>query len=209
MRIHDRGEFDGRELRRHHVHHDPLRHLRVWLREAEELPEDDPHAMTLSTVTTTGLPSSRIVSLKRIDEAGPVFTSSSSRKTIELGHQPIAALVLYWPRLQRQVRLRGPARRLPTDQNLELFEGRTRDQRLALHGLPQGRPVPSREAITEHHDDLGRRMNDPVPMPPSWGGWRVAPDEIEFWQGREKRLHDRIRCRKVDAGTWSVTRLAP
>lgn len=204
-----RSEFGGHELRRAHLREDPLEQFQVWLSEAIELPEDDPFAMTLSTVASDGLPGARIVSLKRVDDQGLVFTTSTSQKTSELEHQPVAALVFYWPRLQRQVRLRGMASRLGADADLDLFESRNRDQRLALHGFAQGVPVPSRAAVTERHAQLDLETGEPVPLPEGWGGWRVVPTEMEFWQARERRLHDRFRYAKDGSGGWALTRLAP
>lgn len=207
--IHTRGEFPDRPLGRRDLAEDPLRQLRAWLDEAERAGEPDPYAMTLATVTEGGTPNARIVSLKRLDERGLVFTSAPSAKTRELGRNPVATLVFHWPRLARQVRVSGEARRTSSAEDAELYEPRPREQRLALRTYPQGSPVPDREALEARLSALQRNEPDPVPRPDDWGGWRVAPATVEFWQGRKWRLHDRFRYAIGDDGVWSITRLAP
>lgn len=204
-----RGEFPEAPLRRRDLDPEPLRQLLAWLEEAESAGEPDPYAMTLATVTVGGEPNARIVTLKRLDERGLVFTSASSAKVRELRHRPATALVFYWPRLARQVRVVGEARRTSPAEDAVLYEPRSREQRLALRTQPQGSPIADREALEDRFAALAHDVAEPVPRPHDWGGWRVAPSFMEFWQGRERRLHDRFGYAAREDGDWSITRLAP
>ena len=207
--VHARGEFPDVPLRRRDLARDPIRQLEAWLAEAERSGEPDPYAMSLATVTPDGTPNARVVTLKRLDGHGLVFTSSSSAKVRELRRTPTVAAVFYWPRLARQVRLVGTARRTTPDEDDALYAPRSRVQRLALRTGPQGTPLPDRGALEARFAALDQELADPVPRPDDWGGWRVVPTSVEFWQGRERRLHDRFAYTATASGGWSVARLAP
>lgn len=208
--VHVRGEFAGMALRRHQLQSDPLRQLRAWLDDARRAGEPDAHAMTLATVTADGDPAARTVTLKSLDEQGLVFTSSTSAKTEELRHHSVAALVFYWPLVGRQVRLTGRVERTAPTEDAALYAPRSRERRLALKAFAQGRPVPDRETLDAAFEKRDRDEPEPVPRPEGWGGWRVRPATVEFWQGRERRLHDRFQYAAPDEeGRWTITRLAP
>jgi pyridoxamine 5'-phosphate oxidase len=189
---------------------DPVEQFRRWFGEALAANLHEPNAMTLATATPDGRPSARVVLLRGFDERGFVFyTSYEGRKSGELEANPRAAITFYWGELERQVRVEGRVSRVPNEESDAYFEGRPRGSQLGAWASEQSRPVRDRRVLEERLRGLeaeyeGRR----VPRPPFWGGYRVAPETIEFWQGRENRLHDRLRYRRSDGG-WEVERLQP
>ncbi|MGE0446441.1 MAG: pyridoxamine 5'-phosphate oxidase [Vicinamibacterales bacterium] len=205
-----RRDYQGQPLDEQHADADPLRQFAVWMAQAREV-ETDPTAMTLATATTDGLPSARVVLLKGVDEGGFVFyTNYESRKGRELAENPRASLVFYWPSVNRQVRVVGRVERVSAEQSDAYFASRPADSRLAASVSPQSDPIAHREALNALFAQAqARHPGGDVPRPPFWGGCRVMPDEIEFWQGRESRLHDRLRYRRNADGTWTRDRLAP
>jgi pyridoxamine 5'-phosphate oxidase len=191
---------------------DPHVQLARWLAEAGTAGLLEPNAMVLSTVSADGVPSSRMVLLKGLDAGGLVFyTNLASRKAEELGTNPRCALLFPWQPLQRQVRVEGTARRLADDVSDRYFATRPRGAQLGAWASPQSSVVPDRQALEEAYERVDARWPEPqpVPRPEHWGGCVVDPDVVEFWQGRADRMHDRLRYRRTDGGTWAVERLAP
>jgi pyridoxamine 5'-phosphate oxidase len=190
---------------------DPLELFLEWLRDAEQTGAEEPTAMTLATVGDDGAPSARTVLLRGADERGlRFFTNYDSRKARELEDDPRAALVLWWAPLHRQVRVTGTVESLPAAESDEYFAGRPRGSQLAAWASPQSSVLGSRAELESRVGELEREFEGrEVPRPPNWGGYRLTPDEWEFWVGQPDRLHDRHRYRRSDSGTWSVERLAP
>ena len=193
---------------------DPVDMLQRWLDEAIRSGLYDPTAMVLSTVAATGRPSSRMVLLKGLSKDGLVFfTNYSSRKGEELAGGGSCSLVFPWHPLQRQVRVEGVATRLGDDENDAYFASRPRESQLGAWASPQSKVVASREQLDERYAEAVARFGDgPVERPAYWGGFRIAPDTFEFWQGRQGRLHDRFRYRfspTTRERPWHVQRLAP
>jgi pyridoxamine 5'-phosphate oxidase len=198
------------ELRRVDLAPDPLEQFRSWFEEAGEVLET-PEAMALATATPDGAPSVRMVLLKQFDERGLVFYSHyTSRKGRELAANPRAALLLHWSPLGRQVRVEGRVERLSEPESDAYFAGRPREAQVGALASRQSDPLGSRaeldERLAELVDDLA---GGPVPRPPTWGGFLLAPYAWEFWQHRDSRLHDRFRYEREPAGGWRIGRLFP
>ena len=190
---------------------DPIEQFVSWFRAATEAKIPLAEAMTLATATTNGAPSARILLLKGVDQDGFVFfTNYESRKARELAENPRGALVFFWRELGRQVRVEGTVRRTQPGESEAYFATRPRASRLSAWASRQSDVIPSREALEERVGMLAARYADgDVPLPPFWGGYRLSPDCVEFWQHRDDRLHDRIRYRREAAGRWSRERLSP
>jgi pyridoxamine 5'-phosphate oxidase len=189
----------------------PIEQFRLWLDQAMAADPQEFTAMTLATADREGRPSARVVLLKGVDERGFVFyTNYESRKGRELLENPRAALVFYWAALDRQVRVEGRVERTSREESEAYFLSRPLGSRLGAWASPQSERISGREEIERRVEEVERRFPDgEVPLPDSWGGFRVRPEEIEFWQGRTSRLHDRLRyVRSGDEG-WRVERLAP
>jgi len=202
-------QYRGAPLEEGALAADPIEQFRVWWRAAEEAGEPEPAAMTLATTGEDGAPSARVVYLRGLDARGFLFfTSYESRKGRELAADPRASLVFLWPRLHRQVRAEGSVARAPDAESDAYFAGRPRGSQLGAWASPQSRPLRDRAELDARRDEVAARFPGAVPRPPSWGGYWLAPRAIEFWQGREDRLHDRLRCERIGE-RWQVTRLAP
>jgi pyridoxamine 5'-phosphate oxidase len=193
---------------------DPLQQLTRWLdeaRAAEATSWFEVNAMTLATVDQDGRVHARIVLLKGIDEQGLTFFSNyDSDKGRELQAHPQAALVLYWPHVERQVRIEGTVRPISRSESEAYFASRPRESQLGAHVSRQSRPVAGRHELERELAALQSKFaGRDVPCPDHWGGYRLTADRVEFWQGREHRLHDRIDFRRAEEGAWRVSRLAP
>ena len=192
------------------VDRDPLTQFDKWLNEAiaAELPE--PTAMSLATVNGAGRPAARIVLLKAVDVRGfAFFTNYDSSKGEELAANPCAALVFHWVELERQVRIQGVVEKVSTEESAHYFSIRPLLSRVAAWASPQSQVIPNREWLEQQFATFSERFGDNVPLPPNWGGYRVIPETVEFWQGRSSRLHDRLCYRRGVDGMWSNARLAP
>lgn len=191
----------------------PIAQFRAWLDEALAADVPEPTGMTLATVSEDGQPSARVVLLKGVDEAGFVFyTNYESRKGRELEAQPRAALTFWWQALERQVRIEGRVERVSPETSDGYFESRPRGSRLGAWASPQSQPIEERAVLEERLKALQKKYGDEeaVPRPPHWGGYRVVPAAVEFWQGRPSRLHDRLRYRRSESeNEWTLERLAP
>jgi pyridoxamine 5'-phosphate oxidase len=203
----------ARELTEADLLDDPLALFARWYaeaRDAQEAHAPQVDAMTLATATPDGRPSARTVLLKGVDRGFTFFTNYESRKGRELDANPHAALVWLWAPLERQVRAAGPVERLSAAESDAYFATRPRGSQLGAWASQQSRPLADRAQLAERWAQLDARYADePVPRPPHWGGWRLVPREIEFWQGRADRLHDRFAYVRAADGGWSRTRLAP
>lgn len=189
---------------------DPVAQFARWFEEAVAAAVAEPNAMTLATATRDGVPSARVVLLKGFDERGFVFyTNYESQKGRELAENPAAALVFYWPELERQVRILGRVARVSREESERYFRTRPRGSQLGAWASRQSAVIGGREALEA---ELQRRAAEfgegEIPAPPFWGGFRVAPSTCEFWQGRPDRLHDRLRYTPQPGGGWLLERLS-
>lgn len=205
-----RKEYSLEELSISNVDPDPFVQFDSWMNEAllAELPE--PTAMTLSTVSSKGRPSSRLVLLKGFDSKGLVFfTNYESQKGRELIENPFAALNFFWPELERQIRINGRASKVSSAESDEYFASRPFTSRIGAWASDQSQPLTSKSVLIAKVAALSAKYAiGGVPRPPHWGGFRIEPDHFEFWQGRPSRLHDRI-CYTLKDGEWSIERLSP
>lgn len=206
-----RREYQGLDLSESEVAKDPVDQFRIWFEQAVDVDAGDASAMTLATADARGRPSARIVLLKAFDERGlTFFTNYGSRKAAEIEENPAAALVFWWRELDRQVRVCGRVERTTFQESAEYFARRPRGSQISAAASPQSRILPNRQALLEAVAEIESSCHDrDVPCPETWGGFRVVPNEFEFWQGRPNRLHDRIRYRRDAEDGWTIDRLAP
>ena len=196
-------------MRRRELDPDPLRQFAAWFDEAREHGLAMPETMTLATATATGRPSARQVLMKGFDERGFVFfTGYRSRKGRELAANPRAALLFYWAPPGRQVRVEGGVERVSTEESDAYFRTRPAGSRLSAAASSQSEEIGSRQELEQRVERLRAAGGEPA-RPEHWGGFRVLPDEYEFWEHRDDRLHDRFRYRPTDDGGWKITRLQP
>jgi len=207
-----RREYGAAGLERADLDDDPVVQFGRWFEQAKAADLIEPNAMTLATTSPAGRPSARVVLLKGFGPGGFVFYSNyDSRKGGELAANPYAALVFWWPPLERQVRVEGLVGRTSREESEAYWRTRPLGSRLAALASAQSQAIAGREELTRRVEELAARHRDGVvPLPEGWGGYRLAPDALEFWQGRADRLHDRFRYRRVDAPPgWRVERLSP
>lgn len=206
-----RQEYSQQGLQESEVDRDPIIQFERWFNQALEAQLREPNAMTLATVTTEGRPAARVVLLKGFDHRGFVFyTNYTSRKGQELARTPFAALVFWWADLERQVRIEGAVEKVAAQESDAYFHSRPRGSRLGAWASDQSQVVADRAALEERLRTLEEKYRDQeIPRPPHWGGYRLIPSVIEFWQGRPNRLHDRLRYVRQEDNHWLIERLAP
>ncbi|MBU3744285.1 MAG: pyridoxamine 5'-phosphate oxidase [Sediminibacterium sp.] len=189
----------------------PIDQFTIWWKEAVSSDIDEVNAMTLATVGADGAPSARIVLLKGYDANGFIFfTNYESKKGQDVEKHPVAALVFFWKELERQVRISGSVEKVSAEESDAYFQSRPEGSRLGAWASPQSKVISSRKVIEAQLESLQETyQQQPIPRPPHWGGYRVVPHTIEFWQGRSSRLHDRIQYKKDALGNWIISRLAP
>lgn len=190
---------------------DPFKQFKKWFQQALEAQLLLPDAMTLATATREGKPSARVVLLRGFDERGFVFyTNYESQKGRELAENPYAALVFYWAELERQVRITGQVHKVSREESESYFQSRPLESRLSAWASRQSQVIPSREFLESKVEQLRAEFpNGNIPLPPDWGGFRLFPQTLEFWQGRPNRLHDRFRYTRQPDNSWLIQRLAP
>lgn len=206
-----RKEYRLQQLKESDIQQDPFLQFQNWFKAALDAQVNEPNAMNLSTVKASGRPSSRIVLLKDVEDNGFVFyTNYQSDKGRQLEHHPYAALCFFWPELERQVRVEGKIVKVSPAISDAYFKSRPLASRLGAWASPQSQIISGREVLEQNLEDTKKKFTLDVPRPANWGGYKLIPDYIEFWQGRESRLHDRITyCLEGDFTKWSINRLAP
>jgi pyridoxamine 5'-phosphate oxidase len=206
-----RNEYAAHGLRRGDLHSNPLQQFGAWFAAALAADIRDVNAMSLATATPAGKPSVRIVLLKGFDERGfAFFTNYDSEKGREIEANPYAALAFYWVQLERQVRISGAVEKTSREDSAAYFHSRPAGSRLGAWVSKQSEVIDARQILDSRLMEMTERFEkSDIPLPPHWGGYRVKPDKIEFWQGRPNRLHDRFRYSRQADGTWLIDRLAP
>ncbi|HSN20560.1 MAG TPA: pyridoxamine 5'-phosphate oxidase [Usitatibacter sp.] len=206
---HLRKDYALRTLDEKDVDRDPMKQFGVWMVEAIHAQVPEPTAMSLATVNADGRPSARIVLLKGVDPKGFVFyTNYDSRKGRDLAANPAAAMTFLWKELERQVRIEGRVEKVSAAESSAYFETRPLGSRVGAWASPQSEPIESRDWLETRWAEFTDRFGEKPPRPPHWGGYRLLPEYVEFWQGRLSRLHDRVAYRR-EKDAWKIVRLAP
>jgi len=207
-----RTSYEKSSLNRSDLLDDPLTLFRQWFDSAISADIPEPNVMTLATIGTNGSPSARIVLLKGIDEDGFIFyTNYQSRKGKELDQNPNAALVFYWHKMERQVRIEGQITKVDEETSKSYFQSRPKGSQVGAWASPQSRVIVDRQELDDRIvelTDIYQNYED-LPKPAHWGGYKLTPRYLEFWQGRADRLHDRFEYKKEDDNVWVINRLAP
>lgn len=204
-----RENYDRDVLLESNIDPNPFKQFELWFEQARSEGGLEPNAMTVSTVGADGKPSSRICLLKDFDEKGFVFfTNYTSAKGQAIEAHPYASLLFFWMFQQRQVHINGRVEKISEAESTEYFKSRPLGSQIGAWASLQSKPI-SREELEQRYTDYQTQFGDDVPKPPHWGGYRVIPESIEFWQGRPSRLHDRLKFTRNDAGQWQFTRLSP
>jgi pyridoxamine 5'-phosphate oxidase len=204
-----RNDYAMKSLDERDVDPDPMKQFGVWMVEAIHAQAPEPTAMTLATASAKGRPAARIVLLKGVDPRGFVFyTNYDSRKGLELAANPQAALTFLWKELERQVRIEGPVEKVSAAESNAYYVTRPLGSRIGAWASPQSAAIENRAWLEKRWEELGRHHGETPPLPPHWGGYRVIPDYLEFWQGRRSRLHDRVAYTR-SGNAWKIARLAP
>jgi len=206
-----RKEYKKMELLESNLNPDPIKQFEIWLEDAIKFGIEEPTSMTLATISTKGYPSARIVLLKSVDKKGFVFfTNYESRKSNHLKKNPNAALVFYWKEMERQVRVEGYVEKVSKTESDNYFSTRPHESQISACISEQSMPIPDRNYIDMLYNLFAKKQgNNPIKRPKNWGGFRVIPKRIEFWQGRTNRLHDRIKYCYIDGKIWKIKRIAP
>jgi pyridoxamine 5'-phosphate oxidase len=205
-----RKDYGQASLTEDEVLDDPMLQFTRWFDQALKAEVNEPNAMNLSTVDAGGRPSSRIVLVKQFDERGFTwYTNYASRKGDDLQANPYAALLFFWSELERQVRIEGKVERTSQAESDKYFHSRPLKSRLSAIASAQSTPIASRAALEQNYDTVARQYGDEPPRPEHWGGFRLVPSRIEFWQGRRSRFHDRIVYLRQEDGSWTRQRLQP
>jgi pyridoxamine 5'-phosphate oxidase len=206
-----RREYASHSLLETEVAKDPIKQFEQWWQQAVQSEIVEANAMTLATASTDGMPSARVVLLKGFDSSGFVFfTNYNSYKSMQLHENPKACLVFYWKEVERQVRITGLVEKISDEENDAYFNSRPVGSRIGAHASPQSQVIESREWLDENYNHLTSILDaNNIKRPVHWGGYRVKPVIIEFWQGRPSRLHDRLQYSLEDSGLWKIERLAP
>ena len=211
MISHLRREYTQAGLCEQDLQPDPQEQFRRWIQDAIDGELTEPNAAVLATVDEQGQPSTRVVLVKGVDERGfSFFTNYESRKGRELMENPHAASVLYWAELERQVRITGTVTKAPAEESEKYFKSRPRGHKLGAWVSSQSEVIANREVLESRLARMEAQYpGEEIPLPPHWGGYFLAPDDIEFWQGRPDRLHDRFRYARQSDKSWLIERLAP
>ena len=212
MNLHDiREDYSKQELSESHCHANPLMQFQAWLNDAITAQVNEPTAMNIATIDENGRPSSRMVLLKEVNDDGFVFFSNyHSRKGKALSTNPFISITFFWPELERQVRIEGRIEKLDKETSEAYFHSRPKGSQLGAVVSPQSSVIPNREFLENKLKDLEKEYeNKEIPRPEDWGGYLAKPYEIEFWQGRPNRLHDRIIYELQEDFDWKISRLAP
>lgn len=206
-----RKEYSSESLSEKDVAKDPIKQFGRWFKEAMEANINEPNAMTLATTSIDRKPSARIVLMKGYEERGFLFYSNYlSAKGKEMAKNPVVALVFFWPELARQVRIEGTVEKLTKEESEKYFKTRPKASQIGAVVSPQSQVIEGRDALEKSWiENETRYENRDIPKPAYWGGYVVKPQVVEFWQGRESRLHDRIVYKKADKQSWKIVRLAP
>lgn len=206
-----RREYGRAELDESTVHPDPFVQFSAWFEAASKANFEEPNAMAIATVDSTGKPSLRMVLLKSYDEHGFVFfTNYNSQKGRDLTQNPRAALLFWWDKMDRQIHVEGEVETISEQESSEYFNSRPRGSQLGAWASNQSAVIAGREVLVNRIEQLSKEYEGrEIPRPPHWGGYRVKPLVFEFWQGRPNRLHDRLQYRKLTDGSWIIERLSP
>lgn len=207
---HLRTDYISRALSETDVDSNPILQLEQWLSEAIEAEVLEANAMMVATVDGSGQPSARVVLLRELTQSGLAFyTNYESRKGQDLLNNPKVSATFFWPELERQVRIEGECFRMTEEESDAYFSSRPAGSRLGAWASPQSQELPNRASLDDRYSEIEKKFQGKeITRPPFWGGYRIAPHHIEFWQGRASRLHDRIRFQRDQEG-WTVSRLAP
>jgi pyridoxamine 5'-phosphate oxidase len=207
---HMRKDYEQAELSEQEVRDDPVDQFELWFQQALRAEVNEPNAMSVATVGADGRPSSRIVLVKQFDRRGFTwYTNYDSQKGQELCANPHAALLFFWSELERQVRVEGKVERTSAEESDRYFGSRPLKSRLGAIASEQSRPIDSRAALERNYEAVASRFGEDPPRPGNWGGFRLVPERVEFWQGRSSRFHDRIVYTRQPDGSWTRQRLQP